>query len=192
MEVEVKARISDPFAVREKLESMGSVFGDTVEHKDSYFKPKGFDSRPEGPGDFILRIRSKKSHGAKNPASHWLTYKALTEMLGVWVEHETPIGNPEEAMNILEGSNFVHICTLNKKRTMGSCGDFEVHIDDVEELGKFIEVAHDIDDDGEKEATQARILEFLRKLGIDDKDIERRGYGELMGEKLGHKYHKMR
>jgi predicted adenylyl cyclase CyaB len=68
---------------------------------------------------------------------------------------------------------------------------FEVMLDDVQELGRFIEVALE-SDEGEKEAARKKIIDFIKKLGIDEKFIEKRGYGEIMGEKLGHRFEGMR
>ncbi len=182
MEVELKARVKDLDSMRKRLESLGVSFGNTVEQKDVYFKPRGFDEKPEGTGSWIVRIRTS---GNKKT----LTLKALTEMLGVWKEYETAIDNDEQARRILEAMGVINVFTINKKRTYGRLDDFEVLLDDVKELGKFLEVALESD---EKENTRNRILGFMKNLGIEDKDIEKRGYGEIIGEKLGHRFEGMK
>ncbi len=184
MEVEVKARIDDLDTVKKKLESLGAKFDSIVKQKDAYFKSRGFDSKKQGPGDWIVRIRT--SRGQKI-----LTLKALTEILGAWVEHETVIDDEKEMQNILETMGLFNVFTLNKERVPGRLDEFELCLDDVKELGKFLEVALD-SEDKEKENARDMIIEFMKTLGISEKDIEKRGYGEIIGEKLGHRFDGMR
>jgi len=182
MEVEVKARVKDLAALKAKLESMGAKFGRTAQQRDSYFKPKGFDKKPEGPGSWIVRIRED---GSKRT----LTLKALTEVLGAWKEYETGIDNSEQACKLLETMGLTNTFTLNKIRIYGKLGEFEVLLDDVKELGKYLEVALESD---EKDKSREKILKLMKGIGVNEKDIEKRGYGEIMGEKLGHRFGGMR
>ena len=184
MEVEVKARVKDMVSLKKKLESMGARFGEEVEQTDEYFKQKGFDSRPEGPGSWIMRIR--ESGGSKT-----LTFKSLTEVTGAWNEHETGIEDGDEARKILQSMGLINVFTLHKKRVHGSMAGFEVLLDDVKELGRFMEVALDASD-RDKEMARERIIRFIKETGIKENDIEKRGYGEIMGERMGHKFHGMR
>ncbi|MBM3303980.1 MAG: class IV adenylate cyclase [Candidatus Aenigmarchaeota archaeon] len=182
MEVEVKARIKDIGSVRKSLESAGAKFDGSVEHTDAYFKARGFEKKLQGPGDWILRIRTGSGKTA-------LTMKVLTELLGAWVEYETAIENPEQTRRMLETMGMANVFTLNKKRICGRLGEFEVLLDDVKELGKYLEVSLDSE---EKEGARKRILKFMKKIGIEDDDIEKRGYGEIIGEKMGHRFGGMR
>jgi len=184
MEVEVKAMVMDMAALKSKLESMGAKFGRKAEQRDSYFKPRGFDKRPEGPGSWIVRIRED---GGKRT----LTMKTLTEVLGAWKEYETRIDNAEQTRKMLEAMGLINAFTLNKKRIYGKLGEFEVLLDDVEELGKYLEVALE-SDEKEKDKSRERILKLMGEIGINENDIERRGYGEILGEKMGHRFGGMR
>ncbi len=182
MEIEVKARIDDIGNIKNKLAAMGAVFNSSVVQHDMYFKHNTFDRNNQGPGDVIVRIRRC---GGKAE----LTTKTLTEILGAWEEHETGIENPAEMEKILLLSGFINVFDINKIRTLGNLGDFEICLDDTKELGKYIEVSIISD---EKEKTREKIINFLRGLGINESMIEKRGYGEIIGEKLGHKFGGMR
>jgi adenylate cyclase class 2 len=182
MEVEMKVRVEDLESMKKKLESLGARFQSAMEQRDEYFKPRGFESRAQGPGDWIVRVR-------RSGADKMLTLKALTEISGAWVEHETGIVNEKEMRSILENMGLLNVFTLNKNRIRGRLDEFELCLDDVRELGKFLEVALESE---EKEAARDRIIDFLKGLGIEDKNIERRGYGEIIGEKLGHRFEGMR
>lgn len=182
MEIEVKVRLQDLDGMEKKLAGKGAVFQKPVVQEDSYFMTPGYDERVSGPGEFILRIRKV---GGKSI----LTFKELTEVRGAWIEHETPIEDPEEMRKILLRSGFVTVFDINKTRRRGELGEFEICIDDVKELGKFMEVCLIAD---EHENTRERIIQFLKGLGFRDRDIETRGYGEILGEKLGCKFGGMR
>jgi len=182
MEVEVKAKLKNLLPIREKLESLGAKFSEPVEQSDAYFKPAGFGKKPDGPGSWIMRIRT--SNGKSS-----LTFKALTEILGAWKEFETGIENAAQTRNMLEAMGLVNAFNINKKRTYGELDGFELCLDDVKELGYYLEVALESE---EKEASRNKIICFLKKISVSEKDIEKRGYGEIIGEKLGHKFEGMR
>ena len=44
----------------------------------------------------------------------------------------------------------------------------------------------------QSDIARGKILSFLKKINIEEKDIEKRGYGEIIGEKLGHEFRGMR
>ncbi|MFQ5647646.1 MAG: class IV adenylate cyclase [Candidatus Aenigmatarchaeota archaeon] len=182
MEIEVKVRLEDLEEMKRKLAGRGAVFEEPVVQEDRYFKPKGFEKKVQVPGDFIVRIR--KAWGKVI-----LTSKILTEVRGAWIENETDITDPEEMEKILLLTGLVNAFNINKIRHIGKLGEFEICIDDVKELGKFMEVCLIAD---EHEQTRERIISFLKELGFSDKDIDTRGYGEIIGEKLGHKFGGMR
>jgi len=182
MEVEVKARLEDLEGIKKKLVAMGVVFNGSVTQKDKYFRKKGFEKRPQGPGDFIARIRVAEGETT-------ICTKTLTDVLGAWIENETEIKSPEEMEKILLTFGFINVFNVNKSRESGSFRDFEVLLDDVKELGKFIEVSLISE---EKEKTRERIISFLRELGIPEDRIEKRGYGELISEDMGCKFGGMR
>ena len=125
------------------------------------------------PGNFILRIRKSTKNS--------LTFKALTDRAGVWIEHETEISDPEQLRSILEKIGFVERVSMHKTRLPGKLDDFELCLDDIEELGTYMEIALD-SEDGNK--AKDRIMGLLAKLGFSEKDIEHKGYVALLFEKL--------
>ena len=56
-------------------------------------------------------------------------------------------------------------------------------LDNVEGLGKFIEVEKMINQENEKE-TQKNLIDFIKSLGIDEQDIITKGYDTLIYEKI--------
>jgi adenylate cyclase class 2 len=184
MEVEVKVRLDDLGPLKEKLIERGAVFDPAVVQNDTYFKQRGTfeDGQVQGPGNVIFRIRDMGGRFS-------MTSKELTEVRGAWKEYETEITNPEHTRKILESTGLVEVFCINKRREIGKLGEFSLCLDEVEGLGRFMEVELISE---ESDGPRDRIIAFLKGLGFTDKDIETRGYGEIIGEKLGQRFGGMR
>lgn len=177
MEIEIRAKVDNLQKMKKKLEDIGASFEEEKKQIDYIFKRKGEEKKDQGPGDFILRIRDSNKN--------ILTFKALTDTAGVWEEHQTVIDDTKEMRIILERIGFVCCLTMIKKRIKGNLGDFEVCLDDVEGLGPHIEVELESDN---KEKAKKMIMDLLGKLGIDEKNVEHKGYVALLFERQGVKY----
>lgn len=97
------------------------------------------------------------------------------------LEFESGIDNPEAMAHICEQLGFVLHVRVNKVRRKGRYKDYEICLDEVEGLGSFIEVEKMSDKDGEE--IQKELWEFLKSLGIEEKDRERYGYDILLEQK---------
>ncbi len=177
MEIEVKVKLNNLAKLRKDIENLGVAWSEPKTQVDAYYKYKTDIGKIEGPGSFILRVR----RDSKNK----LTFKAFTDRRGVWEEIETGIEDPAATEKILEKTGFVNVLTLHKKRSSTHYQQFSLEIDEIEELGNFLE-AEVIGEDGEK--LQGEIKEFFLSLGLDADKIDRRGYPEMYFEARGHKY----
>jgi len=175
MEVEIKAKIKDLNDVLSKLKRLNASIAPSKKQTDCYFQQKDHEMGTYRIGDFIVRIRDCEK-------GKFLTYKEITKRKGVWKEYEVSIDNLEEMESILKSIGLIEVFKINKERISGNVGKFSFNVDDVKELGKFIEVEL-IEDDGEK--AQEEIKDFYKKLGISENQLERRGYGELWQDKHG-------
>jgi len=176
-EIEVKVKIGNVAKVKEKLEKLGIVWSNPKTQVDGYFRLKGQENATQRPGSYILRIR-------RNGKASF-TMKALTDRYGVWEEYETEIGDAGELEKILSKAGFVEVLTLHKKRTSGKYKKFSLELDQIDELGNYLE-AEVIGGDGD--ALQEEIKEFFKSLGLDEKNIERRGYPEIILGSRGLKF----
>lgn len=177
MEIEVKVKIDDLPKLKKDIENLGAVWSETKTQVDAYFKQKDDVNAVQKPGSFILRVR--RDSKAK------LTFKAFTDRRGVWEELETGIDDPDATEKILEKTGFVNVLTLHKKRTSTKYEQFSLEIDEIEELGNFLE-AEVIGEDGEK--LQEEIKRFFLSLGLSSEKIDRRGYPEMIFEARGQKF----
>ncbi len=177
MEIEVKVKIDDLPKLKKDIENLGAGWSETKIQVDAYFKRKEDVDSVQRPGSFILRVR--RDSKAK------LTFKAFTDRRGVWEELETTIDDPGAMEKILEKSGFVNVLTLHKRRTSTKYQQFSLEIDEIEELGDFLE-AEVMGEDGEK--LQEEIKQFFLSLGLSPEKIDRRGYPEMIFESQGQKF----
>ena len=68
-----------------------------------------------------------------------------------------------------------------KNRCKGRIGDYEICLDEVEELGSFLEVEKMAEDNIEE--VRKELLDFVLALGISPEDEVKRGYDLLILEK---------
>jgi adenylate cyclase class 2 len=178
MEIEVKAKVEDLEEVKRKLIELGAEFTHSNQQDDSFFKPKGREMEDQGPGSRIIRIRKQEDRS-------FLTMKEMTDTSGVWGEHETEIGNPEETRDMLMKMDYSHLFDLNKVRENGKFDGMNLCLDDIKQLGKYLEV--EIIGENHQEA-KAKILELFQKIGINEIQIEHRGYARIISENMGIKF----
>ena len=177
MEIEAKVKVEDLEKIKQELINLGAKFGEPKTQEDRYFYPKENVGKVQGPGSLVLRIRKSKNC--------FLTFKALTERLGVWDEHEVIIDDPEIMKTILEKSGFVEVLHLVKSRIKGHLGEYELCLDDLKDTGKYFEVALE---DMDKVEARKKLLELLNKLKFKEENIEHRGYGEILLAENGVKF----
>jgi predicted adenylyl cyclase CyaB len=170
MEIEARVKIKDVEKLKQQLIKLGATFAGQTTQEDRYFYTKEqMEKKAQGPGSFVLRTRKSDKC--------FLTYKAFTTQLGAWDEHEVQINDAEKMNDILLKSGFVQILHLVKSRIKGELDEFELCVDDVKELGTYLEVALEGKD---KKTARKKLLELLGNLGFNEKDIEHRGYPEIM------------
>lgn len=100
-------------------------------------------------------------------------------------EHETKVDTPSELIKILEVLNFDNFITINKKReTYVYKNDYEFELDEVKDLGYFIEIEAKKDFEGQAR-TLDKLKEIALKLGIDTDKRDNDGYVVLMMKKKG-------
>lgn len=162
---EIKARCTDPQAVRDVLRLQKADFRGTDQQVDTYFKvPRGRLKLREGTIENCLVYYERKDQkGPKQsdvtlfPTSRGTTLKAiLTQSLGVLV-------------------------VVEKQREIYFIDNVKFHLDEVKQLGTFVEIEA-IDRDGT--LGTAHLLQqcqsFLALLSISPKDLIAVSYSDLL------------
>src|SRR4030042_6441990 len=130
-EIEVKVKIDNIEKVKGDLEKLGVVWSAPKPQIDCYYRLKDQAGAAQKPGSYILRIRQE--------TKPTFTMKALTNRRGVWEEYEKKIEDPKELETILLKLGFVNVLTLHKKRRSGEYEKFKLEIDEIRELGNYLE-----------------------------------------------------
>ncbi|MFH1656716.1 MAG: class IV adenylate cyclase [Candidatus Nealsonbacteria bacterium] len=182
VEIEIKVKIDSFESIRKNLSNFGKVVK-SIKQIDEYYVPchRDFFAQKPKPVEW-LRIRT-------NPDKVVFEYdKSFNKEDGSQDyadEYETEISQPDELRKMLEFLDFKKVITIDKKREYWDCGNIEVCLDDVKDLGLFIEV----EAKGDFEDTQKAREEcerFFDKIGINDYKERhiKNGYPFLILDKL--------
>ncbi|MFH1316839.1 MAG: class IV adenylate cyclase [Candidatus Woesearchaeota archaeon] len=174
-EIEVKAKINDFDNLIMKLKELGCNLGEELIQCDIIFKSNKTDFSNIKRGENILRIRDENG-------KFKLTLKRSQENSLDCIENEVVIDDDNQMREILLNLGYKEVLRINKLRRKFKFKDYEICLDDVEELGKFIEVEKISEEDSKK--VQEELFRFLKDLGIREENRIEKGYDNLMWEKM--------
>ena len=182
IEVEIKFKVDNLDEFKKKLPEFGKLTK-SIKQIDDYYVPchRDFFAKKPDPSEW-LRIR-------RNPDCAIFEYdRSVNSNNGAQFyaeEYETKISNPEELEKILVFLDFKKIMTVDKNREYWNCGKFEVCLDEIGNLGYFIEVEAKGDFEDNAQAMK-ECEKFFEKLQTKNTNKERikTGYPVLLLEKL--------
>lgn len=90
---------------------------------------------------------------------------------GINEEKEVPIGNVEVFIDILQVLGFKRLGTIDKDRITYDLDGFNVVLDDVKGIGKFVEIETLCDDEKEVETKKQECISFMNKLGLSKENM---------------------
>jgi len=170
LEVELKAYCDDREKIIGALGSLGAKFLHTLKQEDTYFNHPSRDFRVTDEAFRIRRYNDKIIITYKGPK---LGDRAKTRL-----EEEVEIDNFYSMKRICTYLGFTETRTVVKTRDVYRCGEIEVCVDRVENLGEFIELEKMHTD---REKGEQDIFDLASKLGLQK--FERKSYLELLLEK---------
>lgn len=172
-EIEVKAKVSNLADLAEKLEKMGVHLSEPIVQNDETFVDGNYGNYDEfQPDKNILRIREtngKFIFTLKQPKTN--EFDSL--------ERETEIAEPAELKEALILMGYKPVVEIHKIRRKAKYKDYEICLDEVLELGSFVEVEK-ITDDVNATEVQKELFQFLEKLGIKKEDEVTNGYDTMV------------
>ncbi|MFB6081058.1 MAG: class IV adenylate cyclase [Haloferacaceae archaeon] len=173
-EVEVKVPAAHG-PVRERLEAAGATALDRVTQRDTYYDAPHRDFAAT---DEALRVRRTSGEGDDETR---LTYKGpLVEGAGkTREEHETAVADAEETAAILDGLGFAPAAVVEKRRETWRLDGYEVVLDDVTDLGRYVEVERTVPE-SEIDPAYRGAEQVLRDLGLDPADAVSTSYLGLL------------
>lgn len=164
LEVEIKAPCGD---IEGRLRGLGAGEAGTEDHEDVYFNSPWRDFRES---DEALRVRRVNGR-------YRLTYKGPRIDTETKTREEIEIPTKPEIIEILRNLGFRDAATVRKKRRIYKLGDITVNLDQVENLGKFIEI------ESKNYQEKEKLFKTLERLGISRENSTTRSYLELLEDK---------
>jgi adenylate cyclase class 2 len=177
IEIEAKAYADDLEGIEKKILSMGAKLTWQGEQKDIYYN---HPARDFASTDEALRVREE---GEKVI----LTYKGpkIDDITKTREEIKVNVGDMPSIKEILIKLGFKEVGVVKKHRKKYILSEFKICLDDVADLGGFVEIESLFYPEISNENIEMKredILTFLDELKI--KKMERRSYLELLLDKL--------
>ena len=164
-EVEVKAKLKNRQEVIKKLENLGCKFGEELHQVDHIFVPKGasFPTPFEVP---VLRVRKQND-------IYIFTMKISQTGRQDSIEREIQISDGKEMIEILNAIGYAEFVIVDKKRIKTKLRDMEIVLDEVKDLGEFMEVEKIVthEDPEERKKIQIELSDFIETLGVPKEDL---------------------
>jgi len=180
-EIEVKAHLKDKEKVKKELKKLGCVLLEPIKQIDTVYTKIIGNLEDYLKNDHFVRIREK------NDGRFIFTVKvprAVRENLSK-LEHETEIKDAKELEQALFLMGYKMSNKVIKMRYTTKFKDYEICLDDVEELGSFVEVEKMVGDDTIPDSLILKELQdFLFSLGVAPNDEVRKGYDIMIIEKM--------
>lgn len=172
-EIEVKAKVDDLENIVKKLQEKGCVISEPITQKDSVYISPEVSYEDMKFGDNFLRVRETKNRS-------YFTLKQMQANELDNIEEETEISDPEAMKKSLEILGYTLAVRVNKTRRKTNLDGLEICLDEVENLGQFIEVEKITDDSEDAEKVQEKLFYFLSQFGTSKEDRVKQGYDTLI------------
>lgn len=181
VEIEIKLPLENGEELSKKLNDIAK-FRSESRQVDRYFDaPHRSFVKNVVRVDEWLRLR-EDSHG-----NYSLTYKNFHPKGDVpkthCDEYETQFSSMDDFELFFKAMNFSLLVEVDKLRRVWDFEDYEISIDDVKDLGKYIEVEYK-GKSKDIEAVRIELFDVLKKIGAKTGELDKRGYPyELMIKK---------
>jgi len=152
-----------------------------VRETDVYFNGTDRDFRRT---DEALRLRSVRRL-PDGPRKSLMTYKGpkVDRVSNARTEYETAVSDSDTAQQLLEALGYRPLAVVDKVRRTYRLGEVTLCLDEVTDLGSFLELELLVPGEAQRAAAVARLLALLEALGVSRERLSRRSYLELLAEK---------
>lgn len=172
IEVETKLKIDGIEHIEERVKELTGDYKGEKTEIDLYFDHPNIQILS---GGGALRVRDT---GGK----YRLTYKGPKKDDETTSRTEIEIGieSAREMIKILDELGFYKICAVKKLRKTYILEGLVITLDNVADMGEFIEVEGKANDDREFKEKKDEIFKLLKKLGLSTDAISKRSYLEML------------
>ena len=188
-EVEVKIPIDDKDKIIEEIKRAKAKKLKSEKESDMYFD---HPCRSFSNTDEAVRLRRVYLDDAKDldsssvPAE--LTYKGpkVDKKTKTRLEYNSAVGDADAIVSFLQQTGFKHIGNITKHRIFYELDDIIISIDDVVDVGLFVEFELIAHSNEEMVHARERILTLIANLGLDPEKTVRESYLELYFQEKRH------
>ncbi len=177
-EIELRFPLFNPKQIIQKLNKTAHLKVEKLPQKDTYYVPIHRNFLDRKKVIEWLRIRETKDKIILN-YKNWYSDIHCDEF-------ETNIGDVVALKKIFEALNFKEIIVVEKIRSIWTYNDIEIFIDNIKDLGFFIEL--ETKDDFSVEEANKLLYDVLKELKAETGPQDFRGYAYRMLEKKGYKF----
>jgi len=170
-EIEIKVKVDSFDKILPKMNAIGCNLTAPIKQQDTIYLPKGIKFGAIPPNTSVLRIRKQKDKTL-------LTLKQSDYKELVSVERELAISDARIMDDIIKLTGYYPAVKVIKSRRKSYLNDVEICLDEVKNLGNFIEVEKISSEPSDK--IEKELLNFLKGLGVDLKNRVHWGYDTLV------------
>ncbi len=164
-EIEILVKVYDDInEVKNKLKTFEYVgLKHTID--EYYYDPKRKTLKPDKDNQLshCLRLRSKGDE-------FYITYKDDVFENGIWQysnEYETKIESMDMLKAIFDRLELIKFIEIDNKKEAYKTDKYEITLEDVKDLGSFLEVEYCTNDDVDVKEVKKEIQSFIDDLGIN-------------------------
>ena len=186
-EVEVKLPIANIESIEGIILQAGGVRLNSEIQSDIYFD---HPCRSFSVTDESIRLRHRTPLGDStlsdsDYAPIELTYKGpkIDKKTKTRIEYTADLGSIEPITAILIHTGFKRVATITKRRVFFDIDGITASIDDVVDVGQYIELELIADGKDSMNTARERILSLLKTMGLDENLLVRESYLELYLER---------
>jgi len=173
IEVEVRSKVEDFSQLKKELSHIGARFVKSERQVDRMFAHPAFMDKEDKPidGGFVARMREIDDKTS-------FEFKEIIRK-GGGIELQSELSDLDAGLRLLEKTGWKEGFIVSKIREIYKYKDFEIALDTVEKLGKYIEIEMMVDSKDKKDAARAECAALLNELSPGSV-IEHRKYGDMM------------
>jgi len=175
-EIEIRVVLKDPVAARSKLREAAKFIKERVQ-KDEYFVPRDEDFFAARKPDKWFRVRHEE--GADSLNFSFCHFDGEEKLLQT-DEYESGIENPAAVSEILQKVGMIKKAEVVKKRSYFEYHDYEITIDEVQNLGTLMEVELKRPAAASIPEEKQKCYAALSELGIDWEEAPKMGYPTMI------------
>ena len=183
LEVELKAALEGipPAHIEEKWHALGFVPATSQQESDTYYS--GVD-RDFHETDEALRLRTRRLL-PDGPSECLITYKGpkMSRASRTRREYEVTVSDGETAARLIESLGHRPVFTVRKVRRELKKGNITLCLDEVDGLGRFLELENLVSDGGDRDAAEQALLGLLDRFGVSRDRLIRASYLEMLLQK---------